>query len=159
MLFKNGVKHKEGLRFYVVGGRNVTYEVDLAENPPHGWCSCEDFEFRKMQVQGQTGQPVRCKHIAFVRELVVDGVIEAYTKQQEEAGSERFGAKARPDGGVQPDRDEVSARPPRMRTVRQETIRGSPSYRPPERRSRKDSGPEESYRLMQKLPQLGDEPP
>jgi len=44
---------------------------------PSGWCSCEDYEFRHQchLKWGGRQQRLRCKHIAAVRDYIVDEAI------------------------------------------------------------------------------------
>lgn len=71
----------------------TAYMVDLYENPsippyaPLGGCSCDDFVMRRKPRWKNIRIPFpvfRCKHIARVRNFVLDGIIIHYLNQEQQ---------------------------------------------------------------------------
>lgn len=71
----------------------VAYMVDLYENPspapyaPLGSCTCDDFTMRRKPRWKGVGLPFpvyRCKHIARVRNFVLDQIVIHYIRPEQQ---------------------------------------------------------------------------
>lgn len=149
------VTHREVLTFEVESSNSgEIYEVNLAVNRPHGWCSCPDYEYRqrpnqKIQVGG------RCKHIIAVREHIVEKVITNVISAREKAAQANIERSKANNGIVQTPRPPSSHRPPTVSALQHPPIpRPTPS-------DSKVSGPavgtgtRQPCRPMPDLPRLG----
>ena len=90
-LSANAVPDPSG-RFGPYGGRYVpeTLLSALEELDCNGWCSCPDFYFRHYPdlqhrlERGERGEPLRCKHLLFAREVALDSAIRAWLRERGE---------------------------------------------------------------------------
>ena len=126
------IVHKEVLTFTLTSDSGEIYEVNLATNRPHGWCSCPDYQFRQAPRQKHDQHdgpsPERCKHIVMVREHMVERLIQTVIDARKTAAKENVRQAAKNRAAVPEPREPSSHRPPTVSALQQ-----PPSNRPPPR--------------------------
>lgn len=60
------------------------YIVDLQAKFPLGECSCRDWACRRYPDFKRTGKAYGCKHCLAARDFILNRIIEAYSKKDEE---------------------------------------------------------------------------
>lgn len=129
------IEPKGALTFAVTSSHSgEVYEVQLATNRPHGWCSCEDYEFRRRPNQKGVGGmliPERCKHIAAVCEFLVQRVVDEYLKGRHEQAQAVLKEGEKNRQRLSEDRSPPPVGQSQVRPMRSPPIYRSAPYHPP----------------------------
>lgn len=145
---------KELLTFLVESSSGNTYEVNLAARRPHGWCSCEDYQFRQAPHQ-HTNIPQRCKHIIAVREYVVERVITEVVSSRQAAIAQSVAEAEARSAAIRAAGQGAASRPAQVRALPDPPVDRPAPPDPPERRPVPGARTGQLGRPVSGVPQLG----